>query len=121
MFYCEFCEISKDTFLNRTPLVAPSGLHMIIFWYLLKFLTHLFIYLFIYLLVYLFIFFSHLYSLLFLTFILPINHLLYLLSQSILYYYVSISFYLISYVPNLLLLMLQYYYLTFIMYLLHIN
>ena len=25
MFSCEFCEISKNTFLNRTPLVAASG------------------------------------------------------------------------------------------------
>ena len=61
VFYCEFCEISKKTFLNRTPLVAGSGIHRIIFWYLLKFLTHLFIDWFIYLLVYLFIFFSQLF------------------------------------------------------------
>ena len=25
MFSCEFCEISKSTFLHRTPLVAPSS------------------------------------------------------------------------------------------------
>ena len=25
VFFCEFCEISKDTFLHRTPLVAASG------------------------------------------------------------------------------------------------
>ena len=25
MFSCEFCEISKNTFLYRTPLVAASG------------------------------------------------------------------------------------------------
>ena len=24
VFYCEFCEISKKTFLHRTPLVAAS-------------------------------------------------------------------------------------------------
>ena len=24
MFFCEFCEISKNTFLHRTPLVAAS-------------------------------------------------------------------------------------------------
>ena len=24
---CEFCEISKDTFSNRTPLVAASATH----------------------------------------------------------------------------------------------
>ena len=25
VFYCEFCEISKNTFLHRTPLVAASA------------------------------------------------------------------------------------------------
>ena len=25
MFSCEFCEISKNTFFHRTPLVAASG------------------------------------------------------------------------------------------------
>ena len=25
MFFCEFCEISKNTFFYRTPLVAASG------------------------------------------------------------------------------------------------
>ena len=27
VFFCEFCEISKNTFLHRTPLVAASGLY----------------------------------------------------------------------------------------------
>ena len=26
VFSCEFCEISKNTFLHRTPLVAASGM-----------------------------------------------------------------------------------------------
>ena len=25
VFFCEFCEISKNTFFNRTPLVAASA------------------------------------------------------------------------------------------------
>ena len=60
-----------------------------------------FIYLFIYLLV------SRLFSLLFLTFILPIYHLLSPLSQSILHYLACIHF-VISLCSNLLLLMLPY-------------
>ena len=30
VFYCEFCEISKSTFLHRTPLVAASDFHNIL-------------------------------------------------------------------------------------------
>ena len=84
------------------------------YWYLLIFLTHLFIYLLIHLFVYLFIylfiysfiiylfiylfifylliFLSHLFSLLFLTFMLPICHFLYLVSQFVLYYLLCILF-----------------------------
>ena len=29
MFSCEFCEISKNTFFHRTPLVAASELYLI--------------------------------------------------------------------------------------------
>ena len=25
MFFCEFCEISKNTFIHRTPLMAASS------------------------------------------------------------------------------------------------
>ena len=28
VFSCEFCEISKNTFLHRTPLVAASGIRI---------------------------------------------------------------------------------------------
>ena len=27
VFYCEFCEISKNTFFHRTPLVAAASVH----------------------------------------------------------------------------------------------
>ena len=48
--------------------------------------THLFVYILIYLFVYLFVLpLSHFFSLLFLTFVWPFYHFLYLLSQSILY------------------------------------
>ena len=69
-----------------------------------------FIDLFIYLLIYQFIFLSHLFSLFFLTFILPIYHFLPPCHNLFcIIYYASISF---SHdVPNLLLLMLQHHYL----------
>ena len=65
------------------------------------YIPYSFIYLFIYLLV------SHLFSLLFLTFVLPIYHLLSPFLQSILHYLVCIHF-VISLCSNLLLLMLPY-------------
>ena len=80
-----------------------------------------FIYLFIYLF-YLIIYYSFFYLLIFLLFFaftLPIYHFLYLLSQSILCYLLCILL-LSRYVPNLLLLMLQYHYIIFT-YSLHIN
>ena len=30
VFSCEFCEISKNTFFHRTPLVAASGFYMVL-------------------------------------------------------------------------------------------
>ena len=38
MFSCEFCEIFKNTFLHRTPLVAASGLRTY-FIYLIKWIS----------------------------------------------------------------------------------
>ena len=33
MFYCEFCEISKNIFFHRTPLVAASVIDNIVLVY----------------------------------------------------------------------------------------
>ena len=96
---------------------------IIISLYLYSLLIYFFIYSFIYLFIYLLIhFLSHLFSLLFLTFLLPIYHFLSSLSRNLVdtVYYESIS--LSHYVPNLLLLMLQYHCLFNIyIFILHIN
>ena len=80
---------------------------LLVFTYILHPFLYLFIYLLIYLFVYLFIFPSHLFSFLFWTFILSFHNFHYLLAQSILYYILRIHF-IVSYVPNLLLLVLQH-------------
>ena len=60
--------------------------------YLYSLPIKLFIFSFIYLFIYLFIFLSHLFSILLLTYTLPIYHFLSPLSQSILYYLLFIHF-----------------------------
>ena len=99
--------------------VEASIYRIIIGIYLYSLPVKLFIFSFIYLFIYLFIFLSHLFSLLFLTSILPIYHF-FPLCRNLFYIIYYSSILLSHYVYTLLLLMLQYY-LFNILYLHHIN